>query len=29
MLKATQKSEFDVFLDCVLIESLHNPIADA
>src|SRR5260221_3226684 len=23
------KSEFDGFLDCIIIESLHNPIADA
>ena len=29
MLKDRQKSEFDALLDCVLIESLHNPIADA
>ena len=29
MLKGRQKSEFDAFLDCVIIESLHNPIADA
>ena len=29
MLKDRQKSEFDGFLDCVIIESLHNPIADA
>ena len=29
MLKDRQKSEFDGCLDCVLIESLHNPIADA
>jgi hypothetical protein len=29
MLKDRQKSEFDGFLDCILIESLHNPIADA
>jgi len=29
MLKNRQKSEFDAFLDCVIIESLHNPIADA
>ena len=29
MLKNGQKSEFDDLLDCVLIESLHNPIADA
>jgi hypothetical protein len=29
MLKDHQKSEFDAFLDCVIIESLHNPIADA
>jgi hypothetical protein len=29
MLKDRQRSEFDVFLDCIIIESLHNPIADA
>jgi hypothetical protein len=29
MLKATQKSQFEGFFDCVLIESLNNPIADA
>jgi len=29
MLKDWQKSEFDGFLDCIIIESLHNPIADA
>ena len=29
MLKGRQKSEFDGFLDCIMIESLHNPIADA
>ena len=29
MLKNRQKSEFDGFLDCIIIESLHNPIADA
>ena len=29
MLKDRQKSEFDGFLDCIVIESLHNPIADA
>jgi hypothetical protein len=29
MLKDCQKSEFDGFLDCIIIESLHNPIADA
>ena len=29
MLKNRQKSEFDAILDCVIIESLHNPIADA
>ena len=29
MLKDRQKSEFDDLLDCVMIESLHNPIADA
>ena len=29
MLKDRQKSEFDAFVDCVIIESLHNPMADA
>jgi hypothetical protein len=29
MLKNRQKSEFDGFLDCIIIESLHNPTADA
>jgi len=29
MLKDRQKLEFDGFLDCIIIESLHNPIADA
>jgi hypothetical protein len=29
MLKDRQKSEFDGFLDCIIVESLHNPIADA
>ena len=29
MLKNNQKSEFDGFLDCIIIESLHNPSADA
>ena len=29
MLKGRQKSEFDGILDCIVIESLHNPIADA
>jgi hypothetical protein len=29
MLKARQKSEFDSLLDCIILESLHNPIADA
>jgi hypothetical protein len=29
MLKDRQKSEFDGLLDCVIIESLHNPIVDA
>jgi hypothetical protein len=29
MLKGRQKSEFDAFLDCIIIESLNNPIADA
>jgi hypothetical protein len=28
-LKDRQKSEFDGFVDCIIIESLHNPIADA
>jgi hypothetical protein len=27
MLKDRQKSEFDGFVDCIIIESLHNPIA--
>src|SRR5260221_491597 len=27
MLKDRQKSEFDGFLDCIIIESLHNPIS--
>ena len=27
MLKDRQKSEFDGFLDCIMIKSLHNPIA--
>ena len=26
MLKVRQKSEFDGFLDCIIIESLHNPM---
>ena len=26
--KAPYKSEFDGFLDCIIIESVHNPIAD-
>jgi hypothetical protein len=25
MLKDRQKSEFDGFVDCIIIESLHNP----
>src|ERR1700730_8959210 len=29
MLKERQKSELDGFVDCIIIESLHNPIADA
>jgi len=29
MLKDRQKSEFDGFFDCVILGSLHNPIADA
>ena len=29
MLKDRRKSEFDGFVDCIIIESLHNPIADA
>ena len=29
MLKDRQKSEFESFVDCIIIESLHNPIADA
>jgi hypothetical protein len=29
MLKARQKSEFDGFVDCIMIESFNNPIADA
>jgi hypothetical protein len=29
MLKDRQKSEFDGFVDCIIIESWHNPIADA
>jgi len=29
MLKGRQKSEFDGYLDCIILESLHNPIADA
>ena len=29
MLKDRQKSEFDGFFDCIILESLHNPIADA
>ena len=26
MLKSRQKSEFDGFIDCIIIESLHNPL---
>jgi hypothetical protein len=29
MLKNSQKSQFDGLLDCIMVESLHNPIADA
>jgi hypothetical protein len=29
MLKGRQKSEFDGFLDCLILDSVHNPIADA
>ena len=29
MLKDRQKSEFDGFLDCIMIESFNNPIVDA
>jgi hypothetical protein len=29
MLKGRQKSEFDGVLDCIIIESLHNPIVGA
>jgi hypothetical protein len=29
MLKDRQKSEFDGLVDCIIIESLYNPIADA
>ena len=29
MLQDRQKSAFDGFVDCIIIESLHNPIADA
>ena len=29
MLKDRQKSEFDGFLDCIVLKSVHNPIADA
>jgi hypothetical protein len=29
MLKDSQKSVFDGFLDCIMIESWHNPVADA
>jgi hypothetical protein len=29
MLKDRQNSEFDGSVDCIIIESLHNPIADA
>jgi hypothetical protein len=26
MLKDRQKSEFDGFIDCIIVESLHNPL---
>jgi hypothetical protein len=26
MLKDRQKSEFDGFVDCIIVESLHNPL---
>jgi hypothetical protein len=29
MLKDRQKSAFDGLLDCIIIESLYNPIVDA
>jgi hypothetical protein len=29
MLKSSQKSEFDGFLDCIIIEAMHNPTVDA
>ena len=29
MLKDSQKSAFDGFLDCIILESWHNPTADA
>jgi len=29
MLKRRQKSAFDVFFDCIIVESFHNPIVDA
>jgi hypothetical protein len=29
MLKDCQKSNFEGIVDCIIIESLHNPIADA
>jgi len=29
MLKDSQKSEFEGVLDCIIVESWHNPIADA
>ena len=29
MLKDRQRSEFDGFLDCIILESVHHPIADA
>ena len=29
MLKLRQKSDFDNLLDCIDLDSLHNPIADA
>ena len=29
MLKSRQKTTFDGLLDCVMVESMYNPIADA
>ena len=29
MLKDRQKSEFEGLLDCIMLESLHNPSVDA